>query len=129
MLEILVSCRHRGETEQKKAGDILVAKIAPAQWGDEERRVHLITLLDDAELENAMRARNQKSRSLPYAVYGDRHLETGYREMLCRSGLRVPMELFVGTIGTDPAVCCRQPTPPLGKTHLTRADLIEVNDG
>ena len=60
MMEILVDlCRDQGKGEvgsgeksTKKVGDIICAKKSPAVWGNEEKRLFLITYLEDLETEN-----------------------------------------------------------------------------
>jgi hypothetical protein len=76
MLEVCISLRRgdygegkiaEGEKDIKKAGDIIVAKKSPAPWGKEERRLFLITFLEDDILEAEIA--KDKVRSYPYAVY------------------------------------------------------------
>lgn len=60
MLEVLVSVREQNKEDKdgfvyKKPGDIIVAKISPAVWGNEEKKRFLITYLDDADLEASLR--------------------------------------------------------------------------
>ncbi|MEK6832837.1 MAG: hypothetical protein AABY32_02225 [Nanoarchaeota archaeon] len=78
MLEVAISLRRdlegegeigKLEKQEKKCGDILVAKIAPANWGEEEKRLFLITYLDDPELELKVKE-NGGLISYPYAVDG-----------------------------------------------------------
>ena len=125
MLEICVSCRHKGQTAARRRGDILAAKISPAWWGRLERRVHLITLLEDPDLEGRMRERGLLACGLPYARWGT-DPASGRRQLLVRSALRAPMARFDGAEGVDSTVECPAPTPPAGAEFLRRAELLDA---
>lgn len=75
MLEIGVSLRRGsfgegtisdGDSDIKKAGDIVVAKRFGAAWGKEERRLFLIALLEDDDFEDQIEA--DDVLAYPYSV-------------------------------------------------------------
>ena len=76
MLEALISLRRNEgdgtiggcETACEKAGDILLVKKQPCEWGGDEKTMFLITYLDDPALEASM---NNEKLGLPYAVRND----------------------------------------------------------
>lgn len=64
MLEILVGLKttyDRHGNVNNRRGDVIVAKLSPAVWGSEEKRLFLITYLDDPELEQQIRDRQHKA--------------------------------------------------------------------
>ena len=128
MLEIAVSLKRArgigqiGSAQKpragKYAGDVLAAQIAPAYWGPMPMRYMLIVPLDDPELEASMRAAGQQARAYPYAEYDDEG------RMRLRSRVRVDWRRWRGTPALDPLVLCDRPSPPPGKGHLRRDELI-----
>jgi len=133
MLEILVSLRREGgegeislgETSFKKCGDILVAKKRPAVWGNEEKRLFLITYLIDNDLESQI----SEVKSYPYAIYEERDVDgKTLTVMTNRSKYRVdvisPGNLFENSPGLDPEDIVDEPSKPIGKDYLEVTDLI-----
>jgi hypothetical protein len=127
MLEIAVDLRFGknettiGAAEKptfgKMVGDILVAKISPAKWGTEERRLFLITYLDDPALEAQLVAAESIVISYPYATYD------ADWNMLLRSEKRVDTAMFTGSDGLDPKVVTNGAVEP-----TTAASSLDLGD-
>lgn len=126
MLEICVSLRRTqgngaiggGEKTEKLKGDIICAKVSPAVWGKEEKKLFLITLLDDSTLQAKVEA-GDTVISYPYAVYD----ESDPPEMINRSKYRVDLDMFTDSPGLDPEDES-EPVAPNGKDNLEISDLI-----
>lgn len=127
MLEILVSLRRRNidnviggkDTFDKKCGDIICVKKQPCNWGTEEKRLFLITCLDDPTLEASL---NKNECVFPYAVYDSED------KLINRSKYRVDVNMFTGSSGLDPNDTTSEPVPPesgsINPNHLVLGDLI-----
>jgi hypothetical protein len=129
MLEIIVDlCRKNGKisggnTTERLAGDIILAKKQPCLWGNEEKKLFLITYLKDDELEKSM----EKDIIInPYGVYdkvytSDNKIEL---DLVNRSKYRVNLDMFEGSDGLDPENVTQEPVKPNGKEYLELKDLI-----
>ena len=135
MLEALISLRRDPDTleigaDEKAAkwvGDVLVVKVSPAIWGNEEKRLFLIALLDDSELEAGV----VEVKAYPYAKTVQRPDENGVLQDVVtnRSRYRVDLNMFVGSPGLDQENITEEPCGPTIKTgehagYLEKADLI-----
>ena len=135
MLEALISLRRdpdtleigAGEKTAKWVGDVLAVKKSPAIWGNEEKRLFLIALLDDPELEAGI----DEMKAYPYAKTIQRADENGVLQDVVtnRSTYRVDLDFFLGSPGLDPEDITNEPCGPTTKTgddadHLVKADLI-----
>lgn len=135
MLEALISLRRdsetlaigAGETDMKWVGDVLAVKKSPAIWGNEEKRLFLITYLNDPELEAGV----DEVKAYPYAKTIQRADENGVLQDVVtnRSTYRVDLDMFLGSPGLDPEDITTEPCSPTIKTgddadHLVKADLI-----
>ena len=120
MMEILVDlCRDQGKGEvgsgeksTKKVGDIICAKKSPAVWGNEEKRLFLITYLEDLETENKI----NEVLIYPFAIYEED--ENGFTICLNRSIYKVNLIMFeINDINSEPC-------SPNEKDYLEKTDLI-----
>lgn len=130
MLEILVNLNRgqdgqidSGTSPKSKAGDIIVAKKQPCVWGEEEKRIFLITYLKDDELESSM---DGEIISSPYAIYDEVDMGNGKveKDLMNPSKYRVDLAMFEGSAGLDPTNTTQEPVTPNGKDYLEISDLI-----
>jgi len=129
MLEIIVDlCRKNGKigggnTTERLAGDIILVKKQPCIWGNEEKKLFLITYLKDDDLEKSM----EKDFIVnPYSVYdevdtSDNKIEL---DLVNRSKYRVNLDMFKGSDGLDSENITQEPVKPNNKEYLEIKDLI-----
>ena len=139
MLEICVSPRRgnqsegniaEGEKDSKKTGDIIVAKRFGSPWGNEERRLFLITLLEDDDLENKI----PEGGIISYPYSCTKYIESSSSSnpenlskliITNRSKYRVKVgqvinditqsNMFAGSPGIDPTNITSEPCSPTNK--------------
>ena len=131
MLELLISLRRTqgegqiggAEKDDKKVGDVIVAKKSPATWGEMERQYFLIAYLDWDELEAEMDETSVQVH--PFARYDEVVLGEDSASLVCqrRSSYQVDIEMFSGSPGLDPAVSSGAVAPNEGD-NLLLPDLL-----
>ncbi len=69
MVELQISLRLQGESDLKKRGEVLLAKLPGSPWSERERCCALIVERDDADLEAKVQARRQAGEKHPVIVH------------------------------------------------------------